>query len=213
MSLKTLTITNPPVNQWFDWVVPGEKSLAVVDMNIFNRGWDTSIFAMALADKNRVEMSSPTGLTATKEGLHSGGVNSYSYRVSAVDDSGETLASSAVLIENCLNDFTDTDYVSLSWNAISGANKYRVYGRTSGTEQLLVEVETNAYNDKMEDYLGGNSALYNTTQLKARLWEGELSAKTALEVTGRKFLLDSNTKIIAYVDENYVDLVAFGADA
>lgn len=59
----------------------------------------------------------------------------YYYRVSAIGISGETLAStetSRVL--------ASTGGVNVNWGAVSGAQGYKIYGRTTGAEQLLATV-------------------------------------------------------------------------
>lgn len=70
----------------------------------------------------------------------------YYYRVSAVNASGETLASaeqsiSTVLVDNTVAPavpFTANTYtVQISWDQVVGATSYNVYGRTSGGELLL----------------------------------------------------------------------------
>ena len=62
----------------------------------------------------------------------------YCYQVSALGNisgiSGETLAST----EMCkLTGSTATNTVTVTWSAVSGAGGYRVYGRTTGAEQLI----------------------------------------------------------------------------
>lgn len=59
----------------------------------------------------------------------------YYYRVSAINNSGETLAS----IETSLA-ITGPAGVNITWGAVTGASGYKIYGRTTGTEQLLAIV-------------------------------------------------------------------------
>lgn len=147
--------------------------------------------------------------------LFQGGVagKDYSYKVSALDASGETLASEAVLVEDCHPEMNEDYYVSLAWEEVPGAVSYKVYGRIEHAEIALAEVAEPAYTDKMLHYLGENPSWVNTTGLKARLWEGELNARFLLEITGRKFLLDGATKLIVQVSQPGVDFTAFGAEA
>lgn len=137
----------------------------------------------------------------------------YAYRVSALDASGETLASQAVILEDCHPNMNEDYYVALSWGGVTGATGYKVYGRLENAEVALAEVSEPFYEDKMLDYLGENPPWANTTSLKCRLWEGELNARFLLEIIGRKFLLDEDTKFIAQVSEPGVDFTAFGAEA
>ncbi len=59
--------------------------------------------------------------------------STYYYKVTAYDDSGETIASQEI------SQITSgaTSAVTISWTAIPGATGYRVYGRSSGAELLL----------------------------------------------------------------------------
>jgi len=85
----------------------------------------------------------PTGVFATQMSGVSG-ENSYSYRVSAVSNVGETLAAEAVLADNCPQDLLD-GAVKVSWTAVSTASGilsgYNVYGRTLGDERFLGGVD------------------------------------------------------------------------
>lgn len=59
----------------------------------------------------------------------------YSYRLSAVNDQGETLASTATALAAPAAGAAMT----VSWPAFPGAIFYKVYGRVAGSEQLLAE--------------------------------------------------------------------------
>jgi lysophospholipase L1-like esterase len=76
----------------------------------------------------------PAPVAAAKSG-GTLGAGTYSYRVSALNALGETLASTAVTA-TC--DGSTTTAVQISWPAINGATGYRVYGRTSGSELRIV---------------------------------------------------------------------------
>ena len=77
--------------------------------------------------------ASPTGLT--------GSTVTYRYRVSALNDVGETAASTAVTVTvGTDRDAWDpaTQYVTLTWSAVSGATGYAVYlGLSAGKETLI----------------------------------------------------------------------------
>lgn len=139
----------------------------------------------------------------------------YSYKITALDDSGETLCSNTVTLTDCHPNINNDYYISLSWNPVLGAKGYKVYGRIEDSEVALAELDENTtnFNDKMMDYLGENPPWVNTTGLKSRLWEGELNARFIFEMIGRKVLLDENTKLIFQITEKDIDFTAFGADA
>jgi hypothetical protein len=75
------------------------------------------------------------------------GTANYSYRVSAYNSSGETLASSAVQISNGLSSLSNLNYNRIQWDNVAGAIGFKIYGRTYGSEQLLSSVTTNYWDD------------------------------------------------------------------
>ena len=62
----------------------------------------------------------------------------YYYRVSALNDVGETLASTETSV--LTGGGADNYQVALTWAPVNGATKYNVYGRTTGAEQLIATV-------------------------------------------------------------------------
>lgn len=112
-------------------------------------------------------LASPSGVTAT--GSTTGGslaAGTYSYRVSARNADGETLASTAVTATIAT---TTTGSVALSWTAptvpagTDPVTGYRVYGRIGGSEGLLAEVTTTSYTDTGAATVGAAPPTANTT--------------------------------------------------
>lgn len=96
--------------------------------------------AFALDNYDPAALSTPTGVIATPAGA--GGTlaaGTYSYRVSATNANGETLASTAVTAVTT----GATSKVTVGWNAVvppagaSAVTGYKVYGRTGGAELLI----------------------------------------------------------------------------
>lgn len=73
--------------------------------------------------------------TATTGGTLAAGT--YYYCVTAINNVGETLGST----ETSIVTTGATSTVTVNWGAVAGATAYRVYGRTTGAEQLLMEVD------------------------------------------------------------------------
>lgn len=98
--------------------------------------------AHALDNYNGATLSAPTTVSTTTE--TTGGtlaVGTYTYRVTAVNANGETLASTPASVTTT----GTTSTVTVSWSAVSAGyadpvTNYRVYGRTGGSEQRLAEV-------------------------------------------------------------------------
>jgi len=64
----------------------------------------------------------------------------YTYRVSAVDADGETLAFAGVGQATGTGGDPDEHVITVKWLAVTGATAYRIYGRTAGSELFLAEV-------------------------------------------------------------------------
>ncbi len=75
------------------------------------------------------------------------GTTNYSYRVSAYNSAGETLASSSIQISNGSSTLSNINYNRIQWDNVIGAIGFKVYGRVLGSEQLLSSVTTNYWDD------------------------------------------------------------------
>jgi hypothetical protein len=86
----------------------------------------------------------PTGLTIVPAVT---GATTRSYRVSAFNEFGETLASAAVQNTNGPATLSATNFLTISWASVTGAQGYRLYGRTAGSETLIRDVYATSYTD------------------------------------------------------------------
>lgn len=98
-----------------------------------------------------LSLTTPVGLAVTPTGTT--GAEPYSYRVSAFNSQGETLACSSVSITNGNATLNATNYNALAWTAVTNATGYNIWGRkaTGLGHTYLGTVYTNAYNDKGQD--------------------------------------------------------------
>jgi len=83
------------------------------------------------------QLSAPTNpsATATTEGTLTAGT--YYYKITALNNNGETTASSEV---SATVDGTTTNAIKISWDKITGASSYRIYrGTTSGGQNVYFE--------------------------------------------------------------------------
>lgn len=96
-------------------------------------------------------ISAPTGLSATLGTSLSAGSYSYSYRVTATNDVGETESSTAVTVTtnkrreewNFDPNSPNANFsILLSWTAVTGAKAYNIYGVKQGSETYLDTVTT-----------------------------------------------------------------------
>lgn len=100
-------------------------------------------------------LGTPVGLTVAATG--GTGAVAYSYRVSAFNSVGETLACASVAISNGVAVLSTTTYNKLDWTAVGGATGYNIYGRkaTGLGETFLGTAYTNTYNDTATTADGG----------------------------------------------------------
>lgn len=130
------------------------EAIQVIDKMFFFNGSDN----LRVYDGSTVEvytaLTTPTGLSVTPMGT--GGSTTYSYRVSAFNNQGETLAVAAASTTTGNATLSSTNYNLLDWNDVSGATGYNIYGRKATgighTFMASVYGETNStYNDTGED--------------------------------------------------------------
>lgn len=97
-------------------------------------------------------LTTPVGLTVTPTGTT--GAKTYSYRVSAFNSTGETLACVSVSISNGNATLSATNYNALSWTAVSGATGYNIWGREAtglGETYMGSVYGVTTYNDQAGD--------------------------------------------------------------
>ena len=92
-------------------------------------------------------ISEPSAPTVTPQGTT--GATTYAYRVSAFNEVGETLASTATLTTTGTSDLSISNFNRVSWGTVSGATGYNVWGREpSGlATSYLTTVYTSSYDD------------------------------------------------------------------
>jgi len=97
-------------------------------------------------------LTTPTGLGVTATGTT--GSTAYSYRVSAFNSTGETLACTSVAIANGNATLSATNYNALAWSAVTGATGYNIWGRYAtglGETYMGTVYGVLVYNDKGQD--------------------------------------------------------------
>lgn len=120
---------------------------------IFN-GVDNLSYYEGSTVQTYVNVDTPTNLTVTPKGT--AGTKTYSYRVSAINDVGETLACVNVSIANGNKTINATNYNELNWDTMAGATGYNIYGRlaTGLGETYIDTVFENKYEDNKTDENG-----------------------------------------------------------
>ncbi|MDP3991092.1 MAG: hypothetical protein Q8P63_02240, partial [Candidatus Nealsonbacteria bacterium] len=91
---------------------------------------------------NALSIPSNVSAQATTSGTLS--ADTYYYVVTALNSNGETSSSTEV---SATADGSTTTAVAISWDGITGATSYRVYGRTQQTEDQYWETAVTSYTD------------------------------------------------------------------
>jgi len=102
--------------------------------NVIYRNTRGETQAMVVTGSQQTAPATPGSSTSTTGGTLAAAT--YSYRVSAVVDGIETLASTA---KTQITTGT-TSTVTVTWVAVPGATSHKVYGRTGGSELLMATV-------------------------------------------------------------------------
>jgi hypothetical protein len=119
-------------------------------------GANLKLFAGNLTVGN-LSAPTPSAVAASGGTLASG---TYYYKVTALNDLGETTASTEV---SATVDGTTTNAVTVSWTAIPGATKYRVYGRASGAQDQYWETTDTSVTDTGSAGFAATVPTENTT--------------------------------------------------
>jgi hypothetical protein len=120
------------------------------NLYIFN-GVDPLSFYNGTTITTYTALTTPVGLALTTAG--SAGTTTYSYRISAFNTVGETLACTSVQITTGNAVLDGTNYINVAWTATAGASGYNIFGRkaTGLGETYMTTVYTNAYKDQGQD--------------------------------------------------------------
>lgn len=161
---------------------------------------DSARVIVAIGASDDDPILAPTGLSLQEAGAI--GTTTYKYVVTAVKSDGrETGASSSIEVTTGANTLDTDNYHTLSWDAVTGAAKYRLYCRVGGDDSAVVKVvETAAlsYSNK-----GGMSEAekwpwVNMTGVVALLAWCELAPGCGVEPVSRPVPVAAGTKIMLY---------------
>lgn len=93
---------------------------------------------------NLIGLNFPTVVSVTPFGVS--GSTVYSYRISSVNQFGESLASSSYTVLNN-SSLNNQNFNRINWNIVDGATSYKIYGRISNQELFIAEISNTNYFD------------------------------------------------------------------
>lgn len=95
-----------------------------------------------ITNTKKVFLQSPKNLQVTAGAV---GTGVYAYRVSALNSIGESLAAQEVIVTEA--EAPGTSSISITWDAVTGASSYKVYGRGVKDHKLLITQVGTSYSD------------------------------------------------------------------
>jgi Phage tail sheath protein subtilisin-like domain len=145
-SLEGITggLDDPDNISWLTYVTGGEIPLLMFYPKSGPGSYADSI-RVRVTSENIDRPNVPVLVSANSGGNLIGGT--YQYRVSAISEVGETLASTLATVT--ITGPISIARVTVSWTLVEGARGYKLYGRTSGAEGLIATLNstTNTYED------------------------------------------------------------------
>lgn len=161
---------------------------------------DLARVVVAIADPAESGIVAPTGLTLQEAG--SIGTVSYEYVVTAVKTDGrETNPCSIISTATGYATMSADNYHTLTWNAATGAAKYRLYCRVGGSSSTVLKViETTAltYANKGAMDSAEKWPWVNMTAVSAMLAWADLAPGTGLEPISRPVSVKTGSKLSLY---------------
>ena len=130
-------------------------------------------------------IATPSGLaltTATTGGTLAAST-AYEYQVTAVNQVGETLACTAVSLTT--GSTTSTNTITATWQPVTGATSYNIYGRVSGSIAKIANVTSPTYTDTGSVAPSGALPTSDTTGTSTGLTSGQffIPAGEGLQLT------------------------------
>lgn len=163
------------------------------------------------------ELSTPSAPTATRTGL-GGTAYTYYYKIAAVNEVGFTAASTAgtVQVGKTRDNWDSSNYVEVTWSAVTGADRYDVYmSDQAGEEVYIASVTGTEYYDDgtavanvtvvaPEDNTTGGPTVGDIEFVESRLWTTDNKENPhRVSWTGSGQNLGNFS---SYYDGGYVDL-------
>lgn len=155
---------------------------------------------VAINQSGDTQILAPAGLSIQETGAI--GTTVYEYKVTAVKPDGrETDATSSLTILTGADLLSTSNYHTLTWDASSGATKYRLYCRIGGTSSVIIKVaETTqlTYSNKGAMQSSNKWPWVNMTGVQALLTWCELSPGVGIEPTSRPLPLATGDNVSIY---------------
>ena len=190
----------PVTGVWHDVVSASvDTKLSFFSISNISR-YEVARTVVAIGASDDEPILAPTGLSLTEAGGI--GTTQYEYLVTAVKPDGrETDPSAIISVTTAPATLNTTDYHTLSWNAVSGASKYRLFCRKGGPTSLVifvVELTALTYMNKGEMVSAEAWPWINLTGVTALLAWSDLAPGTGLEPISRPMPLAVGSRVMIF---------------
>jgi len=130
---------------------PGHQTyfLQIKSSFYITNGVDDLVLYNGTTATQYAELDAPENLAGALTGLGAGDYH-YFYKVTALNNVGETIASTELdkAVSKKRDDWDSSNYITLSWDAVATATKYQVYiSENTGQEVLLASANAVSYVD------------------------------------------------------------------
>lgn len=209
MALNNWTINSIPIGTWNTLCdITSGEDCCIFSYKIQNRGSGTANLVLGLTNSSVIALSAPANVVVTPQGT--AGNTEYSYKVTAVNTRGETIASTAAITSTGNATLDSVNFNRITWDAVSGAVEYNVYGRLSGLEQYIGTVTTTTFDDTGTSIPANYPPSINTTHIKFRFVQKAIEASGFIESVSERIGLTSGDSLVVFSDGTKVDIIAFG---
>jgi hypothetical protein len=209
MAMTNWCINNIPTNTWNTLlsILPGEDA-CVFSYKLHNRGASSANVILGITNSAIPALDPPSNIVVTPQGT--AGTTTYSYRVSAVNARGETLGSTAVTTETGNLILDSINFNRITWDAVSGAIQYNVYGREVDNEKYIGTTTSLSYDDTGIITPTNFPPIINTTHIKFRFIQDNMTSLEQINSENERLALMQNDSLVIFTDNSFVDIIAFG---
>lgn len=200
MAVWQKALYGPATGSWHEILAAG-VDMKISFFQILNLSTsEQSRVVVGISDPGDVGILAPTGLSLQETGAI--GTTSYEYIVTAVKADGrETDASSMISVITGTNTLSVDNYHTLTWSAVEGAVKYRLYCRVGGSASLIikvVELTAITYSNKGEMLTAEKWPWVNMTAVSGMLAWCDLAPGTGLEPISRPVPIKVGSTVSLY---------------
>lgn len=146
------------------WPMIRDGFIPQAQVSSINMGWVNRLLWMGIPYNGPSTLPAPSIMSVSQGGTP--GSTSYSYVVTALNGSGETVGSKQVTTALGNATLSGSNFNTITWSAITGATGYKVYGRVAGSLQVISTLgAVTTFNDTGTSLSGSGPPTVNTAAI------------------------------------------------